>query len=269
MRTKAQTGPLIRLLQPNVSKTMALRMGQILVPVVLLILWFLGSLWLGERSLPSPVSTFRVLADGLWGDGFILNNLQVTLAEQALGFLWAAVFGLTIGFILGINSFLREAYEPVLLSVYTIPKVTLFPVFLFMFGIAMESKIAFGMFHGVFPIAILTMSATKAVKEIYLKVGKALRLRSWRIFKEIIFPSALPSLMTGLRLGFNLCFLGVVLGEMFSSKEGLGLILMQFEAVHHMERIIAIVLTLAIIALVVNLAFYAVEWRLYRRVETA
>ena len=62
------------------------------------------------------------------------------------------------------------------LSVYSIPKVTLFPIFLTIFGFGLGSKVAFGMFHGIFPILILTMNATREVSDVHLKVARSLRL---------------------------------------------------------------------------------------------
>jgi NitT/TauT family transport system permease protein len=181
-----------------------------------------------------------------------------------LGYLLAVVFGLAAGFILGMNRFLREVAEPFVLNIYAIPKVTLFPIFLFMFGLGMESKIAFGFFHGVFPIIILTMGAIKDIKNIYLKVGRSFRLNPLQVYKEIVFPSTLPSIMTGLRLGFNLAFIGVILGEMAASKSGLGYALMRSEGAFYMEKIICIVVVLAAIAIAVNYLYYAVEGRMIR-----
>lgn len=245
-----------------VKRNMLTRLGMISVPILLIILWQLGSFLIGEFALPSPAQTFQALKDGFIGRGWLLHNLQDTLIEVALGYLWAVVFGLIIGFLLGMHSFAREVFEPFVLNIYTIPKVTLFPIFLFIFKLGMESKIAFGMFHGVFPVIILTMGAIKAIKEVYLKVGKSLRLNSFQMFKGIIFPSILPSLMTGLRLGFNLTFLGVILGEMVASRSGLGYMLMQSELAFYMVKILAIILTLAVIAIIVNTAFYMAERRL-------
>lgn len=240
------------------------QLGVIAVPVLIIALWQFGSILFGELILPSPLSTFSVLKGGLIKGGWLLSDLKDTMIELLLGYLFAVILGLIVGFILGMHRFLREVAEPSVLSIYAIPKVTLFPIFLFIFGLGMESKVAFGFFHGIFPIIILTMGSIKDIKDVYIKVGRSFRLNPPKIFKEIVFPSILPSLMTGLRLGFNLCFIGVILGEMAASRSGLGYVLMKSEATFYMEKIISIILVLAVIAIAVNFIYYTIERKLGR-----
>jgi NitT/TauT family transport system permease protein len=239
-----------------------IKLAVIAVPVLLILLWQVGSILLGDLVLPSPLNTLSVLKGGIVESGWLLSDLKDTMIELLLGYVLAIVLGLMIGFILGMNHFLREVAEPFVLNTYAIPKVTLFPIFLFIFGLGMESKIAFGFFHGIFPIIILTMGAIKDIKNVYLQVGRSFRLNALQVFREIVFPSILPSLMTGLRLGFNLSFIGVILGEMSASKSGLGYTLMKSEGAFYMEKIISIVLVLSVIAIVVNSFYYRIERRL-------
>jgi NitT/TauT family transport system permease protein len=245
-----------------------IKLGVIAVPVLVILFWQLGSILWGELLLPSPLKTFSVLKGGLIESGWLLSDLKDTMIEVLLGYLLAVILGLMVGFVLGMNRFLREVAEPFVLNIYAIPKVTLFPIFLFIFGLGMNSKIAFGFFHGIFPIIILTMGAIKDIKNVYLKVGRSFRLNPLQVYKEIVFPSILPSLMTGLRLGFNLSFIGVILGEMAASKSGLGYALMKSEQAFYMEKIISIVVVLAFIAITVNYLYYAIEGKLIRVRET-
>jgi NitT/TauT family transport system permease protein len=244
------------------------KLGVVAVPVVIILLWQVLSIFFGGYFLPSPLNTFAVLKGGLMDSGWLLSDLKDTMIELLLGYACAVILGLAAGFVLGINRFLRDVLEPFVLNIYAIPKVTLFPIFLFIFGLGMESKIAFSFFHGVFPIIILTMAAIKDIRSVYLKVGRSFRLNPLQVYREIIFPSTLPSLMTGLRLGFNLSFIGVILGEMAASKSGLGYALMKSDAVFYMEKIICIVLVLTIIAIAVNYVYYAVEGKLSRARQT-
>ncbi len=239
-------------------------LGAMAVPVLILLIWQISSSLFTYLFLPTPLKTFSVLKAGLTESGWLLPDLRDTMVELALGYLLAVILGLTLGFVLGMNRFLREVAEPFVLNIYAIPKVTLFPIFLFMFGLGTESKIAFGFFHGVFPIIILTMGAIKDIKNIYLKIGRSFRLNPLQVYKEIVLPSTLPSVMTGLRLGFNLAFIGVILGEMAASKSGLGYALMRSEGAFYMEKVICIVVVLAAIAIAVNYLYYTLEGRLIR-----
>ncbi|MBI5166538.1 MAG: ABC transporter permease subunit [candidate division NC10 bacterium] len=80
-------------------------------------------------------------------------------------------------------------------------------------------------------------------------------------------PLFLPSIMTGLRLGFNLTFLGIILGEMFGARRGLGFLLMAFGAAFDMERVLVVIILVALLAIGINSAFYLVERRLGREEE--
>ncbi len=240
---------------------LAVRLGQVGVLVVGLGLWQSLALWAGPSFLPGPKETALIFQEGLV-DGWLTESLAVTLKEVAWGYLWAVAAGLVAGFLLGMSPLLRDAFEGPILSLSAIPKVTLFPIFLFLFRLGSESKIAFGAFHGVFPVAILTWGAMAAIKPVHLKVARTLRLNSLQLFRSVVVPSILPSLMTGLRLGFNLTFLGVILGEMFGARRGLGFLLMSFGAAFDMGKTLVVIGTVAVMAMAVNGALYVMERRL-------
>ena len=167
---------------------MIIKLGMMAVPVLVIVLWQISSILLGELILPSPLKTFLVLKGGLIEKGWLISDLKDTMIELLFGYLFAAILGLIAGFILGMHRFSREVLEPFVLNIYAIPKVTLFPIFLFLFGLGMESKVAFGFFHGIFPIIILTMGAIKDIKKVYLNVGRSLRLNPLQVYKEIVLP---------------------------------------------------------------------------------
>jgi NitT/TauT family transport system permease protein len=221
--------------------------GQLAIPLVLLAVWHLSAVLAGDFYIATPAESLAAL-DGDW----FFGSLGATLAATFLGFLIAAVAGLWIGVALGLTRFWGKVFEPVTLSVYSVPKVTLFPVFLTLFGFGLSSKIAFGMFHGIFPILIIASNATREVSVVHLKVARSLRLSRLQTFRQVIFPSIYPSLLTGLRLGFSLTLLGVILGEMFASRAGFGYELVEAITLHDMPRMYGIVATLVIIAFVIN-----------------
>ena len=166
------------------------------LPLVLLAIWQVVGMLAGDFYVATPVQAADALADGVSG-GWFFDSLGATLAATALGFAIAAVAGLWIGVTLGLVRFWGNVFEPITLSVYSIPKVTLFPIFLTVFGFGLYSKIAFGMFHGIFPIVIIAMSATREVNPVHLKVARSLRLSRAATFRQVIFPAIFPSLLTG------------------------------------------------------------------------
>ncbi len=228
--------------------------GQIGFPLLLLAVWQVAGMLAGDFYIATPLQAIDAIADGISG-GWFFESLTATLSAVAIGFAIAAVGGLWIGVTLGLVPFWRKVLEPIVLSVYTAPKVTLFPIFLVMFGFGLSSKIAFGAFHGIFPIAIVTMNAVRGMQQVHLKVARSLGLSRRATFRQVVLPSILPSAITGLRMGFGLTLLGVVLGEMFASRSGFGYELVQAITVHDMPRMYGIIAALVVIALAVNALF--------------
>lgn len=233
----------------------------LLVIPALLLLWQALALVVGTYALSSPAETWAAIVEGVTR-GTLGANLSVTVLQVVLGYAIAAATGLALGFGLGLRPFAATVLEPLLLTLYAIPKVTLFPVFLFLFGLGINSKIAFGAFHGVFPVVLFTMQATRSTPRILLKVARVSRLSGWATFRHVVFPWAAPSILTGLRFGFAVSYLGVVLGEMFASRQGSGYELVQAAVAHDLPRTFAIVTLLVVVAFVVNGLFLLGEWRL-------
>ena len=113
-----------------------------------------------------------------------------------------------------------------IVSVYAIPKLTLYPILLLAFGLGLSAKVAFGVLHGVIPIILFTLSAVHNTKPILIKTGRVLNLSRWQMVRWILFPAAIPEIFTGLRVGFALTLIGSLLAEMFASQRGLGYLLM-------------------------------------------
>ena len=239
----------------------AVRVGQLALPLALLALWQVAGMLAGEFYVATPVQALDVLtgADWFWG------SLGATLAAVGVGFAIAAVAGLWIGIALGLSRFWGGVFEPITLSVYSIPKVTLFPLFLLFLGLGATSTALFGAFHGVFPLTLMLMAAIRSTPDVLFKVGRVYRLNRWQVFTRIVVPETLPALVTGIRYCFSLTFLGVILAEMFAARAGAGHELMQAISLNNVARIFAVAVTLVLVALAVNGALLMVQRAVGRR----
>lgn len=238
--------------------------GRLLVPVAIVAFWQGLTLWLGADLVPGPLTTVEIIREG-FTEGSYASNLTNTLVTLLIGFLIASVAGFVLGVTLGVRDTAYDLFEPFVLNAYAIPKIVLFPLFLFVFKLGMDQKVAFGAFHGFFPMLIITMSAVREVPDIYLDVGRSLRLNRYQTARFIVFPFVLVQMVVGLRLAFSLTFLGVILAELFAAKSGIGLQLAHAMANFNTQQIMAIVTVLMIIAFVVNIAFYAMQRLLEER----
>jgi NitT/TauT family transport system permease protein len=232
----------------------------------LLILWQLVFEFAGETAMAPPLATARYLLQ-LLGTAAFWSNVAATAAAFVLALLIALLLGLAIGFALGLHRFSHAVVEPILVSLYAVPKVTLYPIVLLAFGIGLPAKVAFGAIHGVIPMAIFTMTAIRTLNPVLLKTAAVLRLSPWTAARSIIFPSALPEIFTGIRVSFSLTLIGTLLGEMFGSQRGLGYLLMQAIGLQNVRMIMAVTLLLVVFAASVSVLLLAVDRRLHRAVR--
>ncbi|MBS0536681.1 MAG: ABC transporter permease subunit [Proteobacteria bacterium] len=191
------------------------------------------------------------------------------VAETAKAFAYALLLavggGLALGLSLGLNRTSAEVAEPIMISVYSLPKVTLYPVILLVFGLGLPAKVAFGTIHGIIPVAIFAMNAVRNLPNVHLKTGRVLRLSRWQTLTTIVVPGALPEIVSGLRIGFSVTLLGVLIGEMFASQRGVGYVLMSAIGVHDVATIMASIVLLAIVAVSASAFLLWLDHRLHHR----
>ncbi|MBI3709410.1 MAG: ABC transporter permease [Proteobacteria bacterium] len=235
-----------------------------LLVIILVAAWQVLYAAVGGIALRSPAATLQS-AVAMLGDVRFLPHLRETLQAFAEGFAIAVATGLFVGVALGANRFAGEVAEPILVALYSIPKVTLYPVVLLIFGIGMPAKIAFGAIHGIVPISIFAMNAIRNINPVYVRTGRVLRLSPFAAARSILIPAALPEVVTGIRVGFSLTLIGTLIGEMFGSQRGLGHLLMQAMSRHNMDTIMALTLLLVVFAACVNGGLLALDRRLHQR----
>jgi NitT/TauT family transport system permease protein len=235
----------------------------VLLLTVLLIGWH-GLHLLAGDALTSPTDTAARIATLSVSPRFWLHAQETGIAfAAALGL--AVVIGLTVGLSLGVARTAALVAEPILLSLYSLPKVTLYPVILLIFGLGLPAKIAFGTIHGVAPIIIFAMNAVRHLPPIYLRAGRAMGLSSGALLWHVLVPAALPQIVSGLRIGTSLTLLGVLIGEMFASQRGLGYMIMNAIGLHDMATMLAVIVMLTTVAVLVNAVLLAIDHRLHRR----
>jgi NitT/TauT family transport system permease protein len=229
--------------------------------VAVLIGWQVLYWIIGDVALRSPLQTFAFTARFMSTPQFAAHLAETT---AAFGFALqiAVASGLSIGFALGASRFLGDVLEPVLVALYSIPKITLYPILLLAFGLGMASKVAFGAIHGVIPVALFTITAVRNVKPVYVKAGRVMALGPLDMIVRVIFPAALPEIFAGLRIGFSLTLIGTLLGEMFASQRGLGFLLMSAIGLHNIDLIMALTLLLTLFAGAASVVLLALNRRL-------
>ncbi|MDT9593645.1 ABC transporter permease subunit [Nocardioides zeae] len=236
----------------------------LILPVVLVLLWALVATLVDSLVFPGPLEALGGTVDDLGDEGYrasMLTSLRLLL----VAWLMAAVVGGLIGFLLGQSAFWTRVFSTPLFAFYSIPKVTLYPVFLLLLGLGEASRVAFAFFHGVFPMALLVMGATAALDPKLVRLSAALELSWWQRLTKVVLPALMPTVLLALRISFGLTFLGLVLAEMFSSDTGLGHELVANVANVRVDRIAGQVVLIALLAIGPVLALLGLERRVKAR----
>ena len=134
--------------------------GPAMLILGILALWQLAYWVVGDLALRSPWATFEYASDLLTRPSFRPHLIETATAFGA-AIVIAVAAGLSIGLLLGMSKLARGVLEPMLVAMYSIPKVTLYPILLLAFGLGMPAKIAFGAIHGFIPIALFTINAVR------------------------------------------------------------------------------------------------------------
>lgn len=242
-----------------------------------------------EMKQPNPLGTFAVLLVliGIWQTVHLLNGAAVgspAATVQGLGQMmgtasfWedaaetgralayslviAIAGGVALGLGLGANRLAANVAEPIMVNLYSLPKVTLYPLVLLIFGLGLASKVAFGVMHGLIPILIFTMNGVRQIKPVYFRAARAMHLSRRQIAFRVALPAVLPEVLSGVRLGFSLSLLGVLIGEMFASQKGLGHQLANAMNLGNIDALMSVALFLMLFALIGN-ALLATAGRRY------
>jgi NitT/TauT family transport system permease protein len=236
----------------------------LIIAAVMLAVWQILHQIAGATALPAPLPTMAYLMHMVPSTRFA-ENAAATLKAFALALLLAYGLGLAVGIWMGAHRLSGAVGEPILVAIYSLPKITLYPVVLLIFGLGLSGKVVFGAMHGVLPVALLTMGAIRAIPPVYLRSARTLHLSPWQTIATVLLPAALPEVFTGLRIGFTVTLLGVLLGEMFASKLGLGALIMTDMSLAQSEDMMTVALVLFAFAAVANALLLWIEHRLHRR----
>lgn len=226
----------------------------------ILLVWQLLFWALGANAIAPPAATVARAAALLETRSFWLNA-GATGVAFALASAIAVVGGILLGLWLGFHRFSGDVADPIIGTLYSIPKITLYPLILLLFGLGLSAKVAFGVIHGIFPIAIVTMGAVRNVAPIYRKTARTMRLSILSTAATILAPAALPEILAGIRAGVALTLLGIIIGELFAATTGIGVALIRATDIHNVGDILALTLLLFLFAVAINACLHYVERR--------
>ncbi|HEU5322404.1 MAG TPA: ABC transporter permease [Methylomirabilota bacterium] len=201
------------------------RLGELALPfVVVALVWQAFALWgpFPPKLFPTVDRVAATFARLLAGGVLPLHALS-TLGRLAAGFGIGAVLGVALGMAMGRSRWAEDLLLPVVSVGNPVPGLAYAPLFVLWFGLGDLPAVLLVGFATAFPVAVNTWTGVRAVKEIWVRAARAMGARERQLFRHVVLPAALPSVLTGLRLGLARAWRVLVAVEMLTSVHvGLG-----------------------------------------------
>lgn len=197
-------------------------------------------------------------------EGDIWTHVWATFVASAFGLLVGSVLGIASGVILGKSRTMERAFGPFVTTLNALPRVALAPIFLVWFGLGITPKVLVAASIVYFVLLVNTMAGLKNVDSDIAFLSKALAMGRIQRFRYVDFPSALPAITAGLRLGAVYSVLGVIVSEMVASQSGLGQVLVIATSNLQMDRAFAVIAVITAVATALDLLISLVDNRVRR-----
>jgi ABC-type nitrate/sulfonate/bicarbonate transport system permease component len=236
------------------------RIMSVLSPVGLMLAWEIAAQlhWIDTRFFPAPSAIIAVLIR-MAASGELSENVLISLQRLGIGFVLGGVPGIVIGIVMGISRPIRALVDPLISATYPIPKSSILPLILLIFGLGEASKVVMVAIGVFYPVAINATAGVLQISPIYLDVGKSFKASRWDTFRTIALPGALPFVMTGIKLGAGLALVLIAIAEMVGAKSGIGFMIWSAWETFAVAKMYVGLFVIAIIGFVLSLLLNEVE----------
>nr|WP_315240632.1 aliphatic sulfonate ABC transporter permease SsuC [uncultured Albidiferax sp.] len=198
-----------------------------LLPIVLVVAWQIASSvgWLATRILPAPVDVFKA-AWTLAASGELAQHVGVSAWRALTGLAIGGGLGLVLGLLTGSVKFFETLLDSSLQMVRNIPALSLIPLVILWFGIDETAKLFLISVSVFFPIYLNTFHGIRNVDPALIEMGRSYGLTRWQLYRDIILPGALSSILVGLRFSLGLMWVILIVAETISAQAGIGYLTM-------------------------------------------
>jgi NitT/TauT family transport system permease protein len=217
-----------------------------------------------DPNFVSPLSEVLKAWYELLASGALWTHVGASLFRSAAGFALALVLAVPLGAAIAWYRPVRELVSPVLELFRNTAALALLPVFVLILGIGEMSKVAIVLFACFFPILLNTISGVATVDQQLLRSARVLDLSAVTTFRKVVFPAALPTIFTGIRIAGAAAVLVLIAAEMIGATAGLGYLINYSQYNFLIPQMYAAILTTTGVGLAINYGLVALERRLSR-----
>ena len=221
----------------------------LLAVLIILTAWIVFSSG-GGKLFPTPVEVFQRFIKTFTNpiaQTNLLGHIWASLRRVMIALLFSWVLGITIGVLLGSSKYFNAIFGAIFEIFRPIPPIAWIPIIIMWLGVGEVSKVVLVFIGTFFPVMVNTSAGISMVDKINMNVGTVFGGNRWQIMKEIIIPTALPSIFAGIRTSVSSGWMVVLAAEMMGAQRGLGALVMKGWSVTDMSLVLVAVITIAII----------------------
>lgn len=189
----------------------------------------------------------------------IPGHVWATTIQTVAGFLLAVISGILLAVLIVYTPWLERAIYPLLVAIQSVPKIAIAPVVIIWFGFGFTKSIVIVYLVCFFPIVISTVTGLKSTPAEYIEMARTYEASKLDIFRRIRFPSALPHIFVGLKVGISLAVIGAVIAEFVGAREGLGYLIVISGGNVRTDIAFAAIILLGIISVLLFYGIVALE----------
>ena len=221
---------------------------QILIVVIFIVFWQI----MADKNMvdtflvSSPKKVFTSIIDLIKANNF-WNHIFTTVYEIIISFILGNVIGLLVASILWFNKFLARVFEPFLTILNSLPKVALGPLIIILAGANIKSIIIMSLLISAIISIINIYNAFKSTDENKIKIIKSMGGNKLKVFTYVVLRDNYLKIIESFKINVSMCFVGVIMGELLVSKEGIGYLIMYGSQVFNMNYVIMGVVLLVIL----------------------
>jgi sulfonate transport system permease protein len=208
--------------------------------------------------MSSPSRVLDTVGD-LFDHQHLVHQVTVSLTRALTGAAIGASIGLVLGAIAGLWRIGEELLDSSLQMLRTIPFLALVPLFIVWLGIGETPKIVLIALATVFPMYLNTYNGVRGVDRRTLEAMRSFGLTGWRLVRDVVFPLALPSILTGLRFALGVSVLALIAAEQINSSAGLGYLMLQAQTYQQVDVLVVCILIYAALGLLADVVVRVIE----------
>lgn len=235
----------------------------LIIPVLLILTWIYTTKneEITTSLFPSPQKVLTSFIE-LSKSGELLNNVLISSARAFTGFAIGGGIGFALGFVNGLSRTSEKVLDSTIQMIRNIPHLAIIPLVILWFGIDVKAKLILISLGVFFPIYLNTFHGIRSIDPGLIEMGKVYGLKKFNLFKEVILPGALPSILVGIRQSLGIMWLTLIVAETVAADSGIGYMAMNARELMLMDVIVLSIIVYAILGKLSDVVAKILEYKL-------